>query len=180
MIDSTQHKTLLCCVGYKTRLSFMQIHWVWALSQIRHEELKCPLSSFMSFTNVLDWSRTGSGLHSIIPEHIRTCTRVSQATSAEYQQKYFTTMALCLQIIPVRWPLVSSGEGPEQWYDFKSLSWPNPGLPGKKPQSPGFSVKIWFLHFFGLSGKLPMLCALYTCLFFGVYSISGSWIKSVL
>ena len=115
----------------------------------------------MSSTNVLDWSRTGSRLHSIIPEHIRTCTRVSQATCAEYRQKYFTTLALCLQIIPVRRPLVSGGEGPEQWYDFISLSWPNPGLPGKKPQSPGFSVKIWFLHFFGLSGMLPMLCALW-------------------
>ena len=58
---------------------------------------------------------------------------------------------------------MSSGEGPEQWYDLKSLSWPNPGLPGKKPQSPGFSVKIWFLHFFGLSGMLPMLCAVWPC-----------------
>ena len=91
------------------------------------------ISSFMSFTNVLDWSRTGSGLHSIIPEHIRTCTRVSQATRAEYRQKYFTTLALCLQIIPVRRPLVSGGEGPEQWYHFKYLSWPHPGSPGKKP-----------------------------------------------
>ena len=76
----------------------------------------------MSSTNVLDWSRTGSGLHSIIPEHIRTGTRVSQATRAEYRQKYFKTMALCLQSIPVPRPLVSGGEGPEQCYDFKSLS----------------------------------------------------------
>ena len=115
----------------------------------------------MCFINDMDWTRTESGLHSIIPEHIRTCTHVSQATRAEYRQKYFTTLALCLQIIPVRRPLVSGGEGPEQWYNFKSLSWPNPGLPGKKPQSPGISVKIWFLHFFGLSGMLPMLCALW-------------------
>ena len=134
---------------------------IWPRSQPVKKEGSI-ISSFMSFTNVLDWCRTGSGLHSIIPEHIRTCIRVSQATSAEYRQKYFTTMALCLQSIPVRRPLVSGGEGPEQWYDFKSLSWPNPGLPGKKPLSPGFSVKIWFLHFFGLSGMLPMLCALYT------------------
>ena len=119
---------------------------IWPGSQPLKKEGSI-ISSFMSFTNVLDWSRTWSGLHSIIPEHIMTCTRVSQATRAEYRQKYFTTKALCLQIIPVRRPLVSGGEGPEQWYHFKYLSWPHPGSPGKKPQSPGTSVKIWFYTF---------------------------------
>ena len=31
------------------------------------------ISSFMSFTNDMDWTRTESSLHSIIPEHIMTC-----------------------------------------------------------------------------------------------------------
>ena len=52
----------------------------------------------MNFMNLLDWSKTESGLHSIILQHIMTCTRVSEATRAEYQQKYLTSMAQCLQI----------------------------------------------------------------------------------
>ena len=54
----------------------------------------------MSFINLLDWSRTESGLHSIIQEHIITCTRVFEATRAKYRQKYLTSMAQCLQIFP--------------------------------------------------------------------------------
>ena len=76
-------------------------------------EKASTISSLMSFSIGLALSRTESGLHRIIPEHIMACTHVSEATSAYYQQKYFTTMAQCLQIIFVRRPLVSGGEGPE-------------------------------------------------------------------
>ena len=54
----------------------------------------------MSFINLLDWSRTESGLQSIIQEYIITCTCVLEATGAKYRQKYLTFMAQCLQISP--------------------------------------------------------------------------------
>ena len=47
----------------------------------------------MSFINLLDWSRTESGLHSIIQEHVITCTRVFEATLIKYLVKYEMTDA---------------------------------------------------------------------------------------
>ena len=48
----------------------------------------------------MDWTRTESGLQSIIPQHIMTCTHVCEATRAEYQLKYLTSMAQWLKIFP--------------------------------------------------------------------------------